>query len=776
MNTKNPRRLIGLATVAAVASGLIAAVSLAPVSAAPAADDVLVLTIEAGSLSPNEFADALAGADVVATAGSQVTLLADGVTALALGAAGARVVSSITYGEYIAGATPTTSNRRAHAAGVDYPVPSRLGDKEYATFYGGYRTLAAHEEFLADVAGAYPELAQLVDFGNSWKKIQNPSQGHDLLALRITKGADADGDWEDHSNGKPRFVLYAQAHAREIIGSELSWRFIEWLIDDYGSDPQVTDLLDTTEVWVVPHGNPDAVELVEEGLSAPDLRYSAAGDANPVNTSTAWQRKNLNDSAYTRTSTSWSSSQPGIDLNRNFSTAWGGASTSSTPSSLTYKGTAPFSEPEARYEAELLTKLWGTFTVGTTIPAPETRQGVYVNLHSAAGLVVQPYAYDWRATIPNQEAINDLGFRQTYLNGYITGKAGEILYDNAGNDIDWIYDQLGIPAYTWELGSSATGSFFPSYTRVPTFWAEQGPALLYAARAAAAPYTTPRGPSIINAVAGHDGSGAVAITGTASDDTFGPNPAAAPHRPTADNVVAAEAIIGDVAAPLAGPVDLTVVTEGQTVAFNGAVPVADAVAAERQKVQVRAQDADGFWGPWTTVFLAARAATPGVGYENILLTVQPGVLSLEVPLDNAVELDPVTSTGSDQTTTGELAAVTVTNGRGSTAGWTLSGQATDFTGDNNTILPGVNLGWAPSAAVVPDSYTPPAGQPASIVNAGATVAPRANNQGLTRSRTLASAPANQSAGQFTAGGVVTLGVPGATRAGTYSSILTLTLQ
>jgi murein tripeptide amidase MpaA len=775
MISQRKQKWVGLITAATLAASVAAALATGPVAAAPAEDDTLVLTVAPGRLSDSALADLLAGADVIGAQDGQYTLLADGVTALTLTVAGARIVESVTYGEYIADAVPVATHRTL-AAARDYPVPSRLGEKEYETYYGGYRTIAAHEEFLADVAAAYPELAELVDFGNSWKKVQNPAEGHDLMALRLTAGADTDGDWEDHANAKPRFFLYSQAHAREVIASELAWRFIDYLVSGYGSDPELTELLDTTEVWVVPNGNPDAVELVEEGLSAADLRYIAAGDANPVNTSKAWQRKNLNDSDYVQTSQNWSSSQPGIDLNRNFATAWGGASTSSTPSSLTYKGTAPFSEPEARYEAELLEDLWGAFKVGTTTPAPDTRQGVYVNIHSAAGLVVQPYAYDYQANIPNQSAINALGFRQAYLNGYQTGKAGEILYNNAGNDIDWIYDELGVPAYTWELGSSAQGGFFPNYARVPGFWAEQSGALVYAAKAAAAPYTSAEGPSILNWKVAHDGAGNIAVTGTASDDTFGNVPSDAARRPAAQEIADVQVVVGELADPLVGPVGIAFQSDRTTAAFNGPVPVSDAVAGARQKVHVRAQDEAGFWGPWYTTFLAAAAGTPGVGFENIQLTVQPGVLSLEVPLANWVELTPITATGEDQTTTGALVPVTVTNGRGTAAGWSLTGQATNFVGDNNSTLSGANLGWAPTAEVVAGSDTPPSGQPASTVNAGGTVAPLANNQGLTRSRTLASSPTNQSAGRFTAAGTLTLGVPGSTKAGHYSSILTLTLQ
>ncbi|MDR0505193.1 MAG: WxL domain-containing protein, partial [Bifidobacteriaceae bacterium] len=143
-------------------------------------------------------------------------------------------------------------------------------------------------------------------------------------------------------------------------------------------------------------------------------------------------------------------------------------------------------------------------------------------------------------------------------------------------------------------------------------------------------------------------------------------------------------------------------------------------------------------------------------------------------LENTVTLAPVTLSGADQTTSADLQTVTVDNGRGTTAGWTLSGQATAFVGDNGYSLPASNLGWTPTAAVVPGSYTPPTGTPASTVTAGSPVNP--GTAGLANARTLASAPSGASAGRFTAGGSLTLGVPGNTKVGRYTSVLTLTLQ
>ncbi|MDR3069197.1 MAG: hypothetical protein LBU50_06820 [Cellulomonas sp.] len=773
-NRRRRRHIVAASAAAAViATSLV--IPQAAVASPGSSDDVLVLTLNPDGLSVADFSEAIADYDIFDSDSDTVSILGDESTAEALKSAGVEVVGTTTYGEAIDDgqrfAVPAAPGRLRAAPARNYPVPERLGDKTYQTYYGGYRTLAAQEEFQHDLASAYPDLVELVDYGNSWLKTQGRG-GHDLYVLRITAGADTDGDWQDHQNQKPRFYLTAQTHAREIVTSEAAWRYVTELLDGYGTNGDITNILDTTEVWVALVHNPDGTEIVNTALSDPDLRYSAAGDANPVNQSQAWQRGNLNDTLWTP-GTAWSSSQPGVDLNRNYSTAWGGASTSSNPGSTTYKGEAPNSEPEVYYQEALLRSLFGSYKVGTTNAAPADRQGSFINLHTNGAVIVNPYAYDAQAPVPNLDAIRAYAYRQSFFTGYPTGAAGEILYSNAGNDIDWVYDELGIPATTHEIGGTP-GGFFPNYARVDGLYASDSPAWFYAARTAGAPYQLSFGPSVQNWVSAYDSNGDVTISGTASDNQYGNNTTGGTpdRRPATQNIVAAEAVIGDLGNPVVAATPLEITSTGVTATFSGTVAVPATATTVRQNVHVRTQDASGTWGPWYSAFLAPAAATNNNGHENIIVEVNPGVLSLSVPVQNTVVLDAVNLTGRDQTTTGNLVPVTVSNGRGTAAGWTLSGRASDFTSDANTVIPGSNLGWSPTASFVPSAY---AGGTVSTVTAGATIAPAQQGTGLSVSRTLASAPSNASGGQFTAGGELTLGIPSTARAGTYSSILTLTL-
>ncbi|UCR88702.1 M14 family zinc carboxypeptidase [Mycetocola spongiae] len=606
-----PRSLRAGATLLAATLGL-GALALGPQAAASAEDDLAYLYTV-----PASAAAQIQDLDIVTSEGSSLVVLGDSHTRTLLGERGISITRSGTYAESL-GAAPAARSSLARAAAPAYPLPERLAGTEYETYFGGYRTVASYERFAADVAAAYPELAQRVDYGDSWLKTQGRG-GHDLIALRLTAGVQSAPSWTDGQEGKPRFVLIGQTHAREVIAGEFAWRYATELLNGYGTDPEATSLLDSTEVWVILTHNPDGVELAQAGLSDPNLVVNAAGDAAPAATSTAWQRKNANDTDFVQTSTRWNSVQPGVDLNRNWGTDWGGVNTSAIPTSLTYKGTAAHSEPEVYHLEALLKNLFGTYRVGETTRAPDTRTGTFVTLHSSSNYVIYPYAYNKTAPVPNLDALVASGFRQSLSNGYQTGKAGEILYNNAGNDIDWIYSELGIPAFTYEIGNGDTGGFYPGYGRAEALWSVNRPAVNVAAHAARAPYTAPLGSTITELTAERDADLSISVSGAASDDTYGTAAASAARRPAVRDITAVEAAVAADSSRIGSTVALSVEGEGPSVTFSGSLP-AEATTAAHTRVFTRAQNSSGHWGPWRAAFVEAA---PRAGVSLTLSTLTP---------------------------------------------------------------------------------------------------------------------------------------------------------
>ena len=97
-------------------------------------------------------------------------------------------------------------------------------------------------------AAARPGLIELRSIGKS-------HEGRDIWLLVITQratGADID---------KPAFWVDGNIHAAELTAGTACLYWLHQLADGHGRDPQITQLLDTRVVYMVPRLNPDGAEL-----------------------------------------------------------------------------------------------------------------------------------------------------------------------------------------------------------------------------------------------------------------------------------------------------------------------------------------------------------------------------------------------------------------------------------------------------------------------------------------------------------------------------------
>ncbi|MFQ3647400.1 MAG: M14 family metallopeptidase [Anaerolineae bacterium] len=111
--------------------------------------------------------------------------------------------------------------------------------------YFDYEALTGH---LKGLAAAYPHLATLESIGKSWRD-------RDLWAMTITDAATG-----PHS-AKPAFYIDAHIHAEEVATSHTALYTIWYLLSHYGSDPQVTWLLQHMTFYILPRTNPDGAEI-----------------------------------------------------------------------------------------------------------------------------------------------------------------------------------------------------------------------------------------------------------------------------------------------------------------------------------------------------------------------------------------------------------------------------------------------------------------------------------------------------------------------------------
>ena len=83
--------------------------------------------------------------------------------------------------------------------------------------------------------------------------------GRDIVALQVTKDATG-SDIED----RPAVLYNAMQHAREWLAGETCRRTLDYFVNNYGKGTsagiEVTELVDTTELWFVCVNNPDGYE------------------------------------------------------------------------------------------------------------------------------------------------------------------------------------------------------------------------------------------------------------------------------------------------------------------------------------------------------------------------------------------------------------------------------------------------------------------------------------------------------------------------------------
>ncbi|PWK80855.1 zinc carboxypeptidase [Lentzea atacamensis] len=336
-------------------------------------------------------------------------------------------------------------------------APRSLGD---STYYGGYRTVTAHIAHLDEVAKAHPNLATVVDYGDSWRKTQGAG-GYDLKAICITQKRPGDCALTPTAP-KPRLFVMGQLHAREITTGDMAWRFVDDLVS--GSD--LTALLGSVEVWVVPIANPDGVEIVESGGDSPVL-----------------QRKNANGTC--------SNGQRGVDLNRNAGSHWGEVGTSTNRCSEVYRGPRADSEVETQALQSLWRKLYrDTRAPGDTAAASADTTGAVVSMHSYGNYVLFPWGWSTQKT-GNDAALRRMAQDMAALSGFRAGQPGELLYNASGATDDWVYEDLGVPSFVWEIGagSGTCGGFFPAYScQQEVHWPKVRSMLVSAMKATKKPY------------------------------------------------------------------------------------------------------------------------------------------------------------------------------------------------------------------------------------------------------------------------------------------------
>uniref|UniRef100_A0A8C8C7I3 Peptidase M14 domain-containing protein n=1 Tax=Oncorhynchus tshawytscha TaxID=74940 RepID=A0A8C8C7I3_ONCTS len=120
------------------------------------------------------------------------------------------------------------------------------------------------ELFLRMYSNRFHSIAHLYSIGKS-------AEDRELYVMVISDNPTV------HEPGEPEFKYIANMHGNEVVGRELLLNLIEYLCHNYGSDPEVTQLVNTTRIHIMPSMNPDGYEIAREG----DVRgYTGRNNSN----------------------------------------------------------------------------------------------------------------------------------------------------------------------------------------------------------------------------------------------------------------------------------------------------------------------------------------------------------------------------------------------------------------------------------------------------------------------------------------------------------------
>ena len=296
-----------------------------------------------------------------------------------------------------------------------------------------YRRLFEIHQELIDLANLNPDIVKLVQLPH------RSGEGRRVLGLEITTVPHA-------RDGKPVFLMLGMHHAREWPAAELPTEWAHELIDGFrADDPRTVDLVGRVRTIIVPVVNPDGYnDSRESGHALGNDDGSGDGFSG-----TQYRRKNCrlpDDTHHCVRSQDFFPVFHGVDPNRNYAGFWGGIGSSADPLSGTFKGAAPFSEPDTQNIRELIS----------------SRQVIALITNHTAGrkILRQPGVESLGPAIDEAE-YKALGDAMAAENGY-TNQFSKQLYDHGGTTDAWSYYSTGAFSYVFE----ANTSFHPPYAQV----------------------------------------------------------------------------------------------------------------------------------------------------------------------------------------------------------------------------------------------------------------------------------------------------------------------
>jgi carboxypeptidase T len=334
-----------------------------------------------------------------------------------------------------------TAKEEKQIARLGYPIYQVIRPQDFPSADAAYHNYAEMVAEIQQEAAAHPDIVSYFSIGKSY-------ENRDIWAAKISDNVATDED-------EPEVLFIGQHHAREHITVEMTLYILHMLADNYGTDQQITDLVNSREIYIVFSLNPDGSE------------YDIA-----TGTYRSWRKNRQPNSG---------SLFVGTDLNRNYGYKWGCCGGSSgSPSSETYRGASAFSAPETQVMRDF---------IASRVVNGKQQIKTSITFHSYSLLVLWPYGYTY-TDVPSDMTQDDhdvfaaMGRTMAASNGYAPEQASD-LYITDGTIDDWAYATYKIFMFTFEMGG---GSFYPAGSQIPALTSVNDAAVRYLLQQSDCPY------------------------------------------------------------------------------------------------------------------------------------------------------------------------------------------------------------------------------------------------------------------------------------------------
>lgn len=312
-------------------------------------------------------------------------------------------------------ALPHADQAKLWALGLRYRVVGKIDDPTQVGHRHGVAATDYRAEYFTmdEILGFFEGLRTQYPNNVSRQQIGVTRLGEAIWAYRIGRPLRTSGLPENN------LVILGIQHAREWVSGSVVMHLGKRTAEEFANVfIRTSPYLPNRAVWIVPVTNPDG------------YRYSWTNNR-------LWRKNRRNNGNGTF----------GVDLNRNWSTGWGGSGSSGNTNSETYRGPSAFSEPETQAVRNLAQSL--------------PRIAGMIDFHSFSQLVLWSWGYTTAAP-PDAALLASVGAdMRSALSGfgatYDAGQASTALYLASGVAPDWFYDVRRVPTYTIELRD--TGQF-----------------------------------------------------------------------------------------------------------------------------------------------------------------------------------------------------------------------------------------------------------------------------------------------------------------------------